>query len=147
CYTRAGASSEMKASLRVIAATTRNIEKMVDAGSFRRDLYFRLSGFPINLPPLRSRGRDVIDLAGFLVERCARRYGKKTARLSPELEELLLSYSWPGNIRELRNLLERAVIISDDETIDIHHVQFDTQLSRTPAKSNHQEEPSLPLGR
>jgi len=148
CYRRVGGNSDMKASLRVIAATNRNLEKMVDHGSFRRDLYFRLSGFPITLPPLRERGHDVIDLARFLVERCARRYGKKTLTLSPELEEMLASYSWPGNIRELKNVLERAVIITDDETIDVQHIQFDASLARSAAKSpGLHEELTLPLGR
>jgi DNA-binding NtrC family response regulator len=148
CYRRVGGGSDMKVSLRVIAATNRNIEKMVDSGSFRRDLYFRLSGFPITLPPLRDRAHDVIDLARFLVERCARRYGKKTTALSPALEELLGSYPWPGNIRELKNVLERAVIISEDETIDVHHIQFDANSSRPLVKlTNPSEELCLPLGR
>src|SRR5215467_612487 len=147
-YRRLGGGSEMKVSLRVIAATNRNIEKMVDQGSFRRDLYFRLSGFPITLPPLRERGHDVIALARFLVERCARRYGKKTLTLTADLEDLLASYSWPGNIRELKNVLERAVIITDDETIDVQHIQFDASLARSAAKSpGLHEELTLPLGR
>src|SRR5215469_10824003 len=147
CYRRVGGSSDMKASLRVIAATNRNLEKMVDHGSFRRDLYFRLSGFPITLPPLRDRGHDVIDLARFLVERCARRYGK-TLTLSAGLEEMLASYSWPGNIRELKNVLERAVIISDGETIDVEQIHFDASLARSASKSpNTHEELTLPLGR
>jgi DNA-binding NtrC family response regulator len=148
CYRRVGGGSDMKVSLRVIAATNRNIEKMVDSGSFRRDLYFRLSGFPITLPPLRERGHDVTDLARFLVERCARRYGKKTIALSGELEDLLSSYSWPGNIRELKNVVERAVIISEEQTIDVHHIQFDTYLLRPPVKwAGQPDEVSLPLGR
>jgi len=148
CYRRVGGGSDMRVSLRVIAATNRNIEKMVDSGSFRRDLYFRLSGFPITLPPLRDRAQDVIDLARFMVERCARRYGKKTISLSAELEQLLASYSWPGNIRELQNVLERAVIISEGDTIDVHHVQFDTSLARPLVKWNSpSDDLSLPLGR
>jgi transcriptional regulator with GAF, ATPase, and Fis domain len=121
---------------------------MVDSGSFRRDLYFRLSGFPITLPPLRDRVHDVIDLARFLVERCARRYGKKSIALSPELEDQLSCYAWPGNIRELKNVLERAVIISEDETIDVPHIQFDANSSRPLVKlTNAPDELSLPLGR
>jgi DNA-binding NtrC family response regulator len=148
CYRRVGGGSDMKVSLRVIAATNRNIEKMVDSGSFRRDLYFRLSGFPITLPPLRDRVHDVIDLARFLVERCARRYGKKSIALSPELEDQLSCYAWPGNIRELKNVLERAVIISEDETIDVPHIQFDANSSRPLVKlTNAPDELSLPLGR
>src|SRR5262249_38024363 len=139
-YRRVGGRSDMKVSLRVIAATNRNIEKMVDSGSFRRDLYFRLSGFPITLPPLRDRAHDVIDLPRFLVERCARRYGKKTLALAPGLEELLSSYCWPGNIRELKNVLERAVIISEDETIDVNHIQFDANLTRAGARLNNTSE-------
>src|SRR5262249_45906036 len=87
-------------------------------------------------------------LARFLVERCARRYGKKTLALAPGLEELLSSYCWPGNIRELKNVLERAVIISEDETIDVNHIQFDANLTRAGARLNNtSEELTLPLGR
>src|SRR5262249_36089526 len=147
CYRRVGGGSEMKVSLRVIAATNRNIEKLVDSGSFRRDLYFRLSGFPITLPPLRERRQDVKDLARFLVDRCARRYGKKSLALAPSLEDLLASYPWHGNIRELKNVLERAVIISEDETIDVPHIKFDASLTRAFTRPNPADELSLPLDR
>src|SRR5215467_1634905 len=106
-FRRVGGNADIKVSLRVIASTNRSIEKLVGSASFRRDLYFRLSGFPITLPPLRERGGDAIDLANHMIERSARRYGKKIRGISPELERLFLVYQWPGNIRELHNMIER----------------------------------------
>lgn len=148
-FRRVGGSSDMKVPLRVIAATNREIEKMVEAGSFRRDLYFRLSGFPITLPALRERGDDVILIAKHLVEKYARRYGKKVSGLTAELEHVVMTYAWPGNVRELRNVIERAVIIADGDKIGANHISFGEGVLPTPPPLKFQplSEVSLPLGR
>jgi DNA-binding NtrC family response regulator len=149
-FRRVGGNADIKVSLRVIASTNRSIEKLVGAGSFRRDLYFRLSGFPITLPPLRERGRDVIDLANHMIERCARRYGKGIRGISPELERLFLAYQWPGNIRELQNMIERAVIVSEEDVLQTGHFQLDASvlpISNGARGSYPGQDVTLPLGR
>ena len=147
-YRRVGGTSDIKVSLRVLAATNRNIEKMVESGAFRRDLYFRLSAFPITLPPLRERGADVIDIARSMIEKCSRKYGKVVTGLTPELERQFLSYTWPGNIRELRNVIERAVLVSEEDLLDAGDVSFDpVHAFSTPLKGHSLEELPLPLGR
>jgi DNA-binding NtrC family response regulator len=148
-FRRVGGNADIRVSLRVIASTNQSIEKLVQAGSFRRDLYFRLSGFPITLPPLRERSNDVIDLANHMIEKSARRYGKKIREISPELERLLLAYHWPGNIRELHNVIERAVIVSDGDMLKPAHFQLDPFLPVPNGSSgNHSLQAiALPLGR
>jgi two-component system response regulator AtoC len=147
-YRRVGGVTDIKVSLRVIAATNRNIERMVEAGEFRRDLYFRLSGFPITLPPLRQRERDVIELANHFIDMFTRRYGKKLCGLSPEMEGMFLTYPWPGNIRELRNIVERAAIISSGDRLDVGYEYFEQcfQPLGAPPKSV-VDDIALPLGR
>lgn len=148
-FRRVGGATDIKVSLRVIAATNRNIETMVEGGSFRRDLYFRLSGFPITLPALRERGHDVIFIARHLVEKYSRRYGKRVNGLTSELEDLIVDYPWPGNVRELKNVIERAVIIAEGDQIGTDHVNFGEIVRATPLvpKSPPQSDIHLPLGR
>jgi DNA-binding NtrC family response regulator len=146
-FRRVGGSSDITVQLRVIAATNRHIEKMVETGAFRRDLYFRLSGFPITLPALRERGRDVIHIGNHLVEKYARRYGKPLRGFTPQLEEMFVNYPWPGNIRELKNVIERAVIVSDGEHLCARHVNFDGSLSVAPANGKPTGDITFPLGR
>ena len=145
-YRRVGGASDLKVSLRVIAATNRNVEKMVESGAFRRDLYFRLGGFPITLPPLRERGADVTEIAYFLVEKISRKYGKKVTGFTETLKQVFLSYQWPGNVRELKNVIERALIISDREVLDVGDVYFEP-IAPAAVKLSSVEEIALPLGR
>ncbi|MGH9822989.1 MAG: sigma-54 dependent transcriptional regulator [Blastocatellia bacterium] len=145
-YRRVGGASDLKVSLRVIAATNRNVEKMVESGAFRRDLYFRLGGFPITLPPLRERGADVTEIAYFLVEKISRKYGKKVTGFTETLKQVFLSYQWPGNVRELKNVIERALIISDREVLDVGDVYFEP-IAPAAVKVSPVEEIALPLGR
>jgi transcriptional regulator with GAF, ATPase, and Fis domain len=98
--------------VRVIAATNRVIREEVQAGRFRRDLYFRLNVFPVSIPPLRGRQRDIPLLASHMVSRFAERLGRRIDCIPGEVMHYLQHYSWPGNVRELENVLERAVIIS-----------------------------------
>ena len=110
-FERLGGMQSINVDVRVIAATNRNLEQMVEEGTFRRDLFYRLNVFPIVLPPLRSRQDDILPLASHFAARFARRAGKVESRLSLAAMDMLQRYSWPGNIRELENAMERAVLL------------------------------------
>ena len=103
--------------VRVVAATSRNLEQMVKDGLFRRDLYYRLNVFPVSMPPLRERQGDIPLLVENFLEKYGHKIGKRGLRVAPEAEALLLAHSWPGNIRELENVIERAVILTTDGLI------------------------------
>jgi formate hydrogenlyase transcriptional activator len=105
--------------VRIICATNRNLEDSIKAGTFRSDLYYRLNVFPLEVPPLRERRSDIDHLARFFVSRYARNLGKTLTGISPAATQKLLSYSWPGNIRELQNLIERALILSNGPILDL----------------------------
>jgi DNA-binding NtrC family response regulator len=111
-FERVGGGSTLTTDARLVAATNRDLGAMVDAGSFRSDLFYRLDVFPIELPPLRERPTDLPALARHLLERLAVRHGGAPLKLDEDAGELLASQSWPGNVRQLANLLERAVILS-----------------------------------
>ena len=119
---RLGGSSEMPVDVRVLAATNRDPQGAVRAGSFREDLLYRLNVITIELPPLRKRKEDIPLLAQHLVAQLAERHGRPAKLLSPTAVEALQSHSWPGNVRELRNVIERAVIICSSEVIERHHL-------------------------
>ena len=99
--------------MRVVAATNRNLVDAIDEGSFREDLYYRLSVFPLELPPLRERPGDVELLAEHFVKTKSARFGKRISGLAPAARTALRAYRWPGNVRELENVIERAVILSN----------------------------------
>ncbi|HEY4663631.1 MAG TPA: nitric oxide reductase transcriptional regulator NorR [Comamonas sp.] len=107
---RLGADRPRKVDVRIIAATNRNLKQRVQDGSFRADLYHRLSVYPVQIPPLRERGNDVLLLAGFFLELNRARLGLRSLRLSPAAEDALRRYSWPGNVRELEHVLSRAAL-------------------------------------
>src|SRR5690606_26991102 len=98
---------------RLVAATNRDLEKEVEAGAFREDLYYRLRVFPIRLPPLRERPSDIPALVKTFVDEFNRQFGKRITQVAPETMEILKKYRWPGNVRELRNLIERTVLLAD----------------------------------
>jgi transcriptional regulator with GAF, ATPase, and Fis domain len=118
-FERVGGANPIKVDVRLIAATNRNLMKSIREGKFREDLYYRLNVFPIALPPLRNREGDVPLLVQFLVARFAARVGVRIESVGKATMERLSRYSWPGNIRELENVLERAVILSNGPTLDI----------------------------
>ena len=122
-YRRVGSTELRHADLRVVSATHRNLPHMVAAGRFREDLYYRLSTFPIHLPPLRERQGDIALLARALLERVAPRPQPRALRLSGAALALLEAQPYPGNVRELRNLLERTALLCDGDTIGAEHVQ------------------------
>jgi len=109
-----GATSGRRVDVRVVAATHRDLARAIRDGDFREDLYYRLCVFPIRLPPLRERRDDLPELIDHFVKDCTKRYGKRIAGVAPETLELLMGYDFPGNVRELRNLLERAVLMADE---------------------------------
>jgi formate hydrogenlyase transcriptional activator len=112
-----GSSHPVRVDVRVIAATNRNLHEAVQAGLFRSDLFYRLNVFPIELPPLRERRSDIPQLVAFYLSRFSKRLGKKIGGVSRGSMEKLMNYPWPGNIRELQNVIERAVILSVDPTL------------------------------
>jgi formate hydrogenlyase transcriptional activator len=112
-----GSSHPLRVDVRVIAATNRNLHKAVEAGRFRSDLFYRLNVFPIELPPLRERRSDIPQLVAFCLSRFPQRLGKKIHGVSRESMENLMNYPWPGNIRELQNVIERAIIVSAEPTL------------------------------
>ncbi|HEX9079090.1 MAG TPA: sigma 54-interacting transcriptional regulator, partial [Desulfuromonadaceae bacterium] len=113
-FERVGGSREIRADVRVIAATNRDLQEEVSRKRFREDLFYRLNVFPITLPPLRER-RDIVPLLADYFLRCfSRQIGKKLTAIEPEAMALLTGYAWPGNIRELQNAMERAVILARD---------------------------------
>jgi transcriptional regulator with GAF, ATPase, and Fis domain len=116
-FQRVGGTLLLRADVRLIAATNRDLKAEVEAGRFRRDLYYRLAVFGIHLPPLRERGEDVLLLADAVVQRLQARMGRRTAGLSREARDALLAHDWPGNIRELENAIERALIVSDGSLV------------------------------
>ena len=118
-FERVGGATPIKADVRVIAATNRNLLNAVKGKTFREDLYYRLNVFPIQLPPLRDRIGDVPMLVHFLVNKFAMRIGKRIDCVSQMAMERLLAYPWPGNIRELENVLERAIILANSATLEI----------------------------
>ncbi len=107
-----GSSHPLRVDVRVIAATNRNLREAVQAGRFRSDLFYRLNVFPIELPPLRERRSDIPQLVAFCLSQFSKRLGKKIDGVSRESMENLVNYPWPGNIRELQNVIERAMIVS-----------------------------------
>ncbi|MEG6511723.1 sigma 54-interacting transcriptional regulator [Desulforamulus ruminis] len=116
---RIGSVKVIPINVRMIAATNRNLEEMILEGRFREDLYYRLNVFPILLPALRERKSDIMELAGYFMQKHARAYGKDIQSISAEAEEVLLQYNWPGNIRELENAMECAVIKTLGSTVEV----------------------------
>jgi DNA-binding NtrC family response regulator len=121
-FRRVGGTAEIAVSMRIIGATSRNLEEAISQGLFRSDLYYRLNVVSIDLPPLRERADDVVLLAEHFSARYAEQYGKSLRPLSQEAKRFLTTYPWPGNIRELKNTIERAVLLSDGPAIDLRDV-------------------------
>src|SRR6266404_5941753 len=116
---RVGSNEPVPIDVRVVAATNRDLETAVHAGTFRQDLFYRVNVFPIRVPPLRERMNDIPLLVEYLVERYAKRAGKTVSQIEKETLDILQAYDWPGNVRELQNVIERAVILCDGETFSV----------------------------
>jgi two-component system response regulator PilR (NtrC family) len=128
-----GSSTEKKIDVRIISATHRNLQQEVDAGGFRLDLYYRLNVIGLQIPPLRERGRDILELAAYLLAGLSRQTlpAGKEFSLTPAAREKLLSYDFPGNVRELENVLERAVAFAETATIDDGLVDIEQRTLKT----------------
>lgn len=135
-FRRLGGTEERFADVRFIAATNVNLEKAVAAGVFREDLYYRLNVIPIHLPPIRERGDDILLLARHFLNEYSRRHGKPLRTLSPEAETLLIAYQWSGNVRELKNVIERAILLTDGPMLETADLFIDrrTQGRRPTAR-------------
>ena len=118
CYERVGETRTHRADIRVIAATNRELRQLVAAGAFREDLFYRLNVITLEMPPLRNRPEDIVPTAEFFLEQIGRSLGGRRRDLTLAAREALLAYSWPGNLRELRNVIERAAILCDREWLD-----------------------------
>jgi Nif-specific regulatory protein len=121
-FERVGSQTPISSDVRVITATSRNLEEMIEKETFRSDLYYRLNVFPIYVPPLRDRKSDILLLTDSFVEKFSKSSGKKVRRISTAAIDLLVSYHWPGNVRELENCIERAVLLSSGTSIEAHHL-------------------------
>src|SRR3989442_1187014 len=116
-FTKLGSNKPINVDVRIVAATNRDLEAMLLRNEFRADLYYRLKVIEVTVPPLRERRGEILHLADFFMDRYARRYNRPVRQLSPELHELCLTYEWPGNIRELENMLKRLVILQDEQLV------------------------------
>src|SRR6186997_529805 len=117
-FQRLGGTRLLKANIRVIAATNRDLRKAVERGDFREDLFYRLGVFDIRIPPLRERTADIAPLSDRFLQEIGTSFGRPAAGLTREARQALLQHDWPGNVRELRNVLERAAILCDGAVID-----------------------------
>lgn len=124
-FERVGGTKPISVDVRLIATSNRNMKEMIEQKQFREDLYFRLNVVPISLPPLRERKDDILALAHYFLDRFCEENQKKPMILSTEAQKQLLAYPWPGNIRELANTIERAVVMNHGTTIDLDHLRLD----------------------
>jgi formate hydrogenlyase transcriptional activator len=128
-FERVGGTQSIRANVRLIAATNRNLREETVTGRFRTDLFFRLNVFEIEMPPLRARKRDIPLLTEYFVHRLAARFGKTIKNISRQTLEIFESYAWPGNVRELQNVIERSLILCDSETFSVDENWVATEFS------------------
>jgi transcriptional regulator with GAF, ATPase, and Fis domain len=136
-FERVGGTRSIRTNVRVIAATNRNLHLAIQAGAFRSDLFYRLNVFPIDMPPVRERREDIPALVEYFVDQCARKVGKNIEGITKESLDSLCSYPWPGNIRELQNVIERSVIMCETESLSLDKTWLAQQALAT--------EPKIPL--
>lgn len=135
-FSRVGSNQELHADVRILAATSRNLEQLMAEGKFREDLYYRLNVFPIHLPELRKRRCDIMLLAEFFLEKYAKVYNKEIKRISTPAINMLMSYHWPGNVRELENCMERAVLTATTEVICAYNLPPSLQTGEVSGTAN-----------
>lgn len=129
-FERVGGTQTIQVDVRLIAATHQNLERLIADGKFREDLYYRLNVISVTLPPLRERFEDILELAVYFLRRAASRAGKRITKFEDGAIDLLTRYPWPGNIRELQNVIERAVVLAEGETITTSDLPVDLQSAR-----------------
>ncbi|MEM5549185.1 sigma-54 dependent transcriptional regulator [Pseudoalteromonas neustonica] len=130
-FTPLGANNSEQVNVRLIAATNQDLASAITNGQFRQDLYYRLNTFVITLPALRERKDDILPLAAHFINQFAGKYNKSPCTLSQSVEELLCNHSWPGNIRELSHVIERAMLICTQSVIELAHIMLDSQTSKS----------------
>ena len=141
---RLGGVVDIPINARIISATNKNLEAMIETGQFRRDLYHRLNVVSLTIPPLRERGEDVIYIANKFIREFNQQFSKNIKRMEKQLREFLVQYPWPGNIRELRNSIERAVLLSEESTLRLSQFSNLMQNIDAIAKENKKEKNDLP---
>jgi PAS domain S-box-containing protein len=134
-FERVGGAASIRTDVRVIAATNRNLEAAIAAGMFRSDLFYRLNVFPIEMPPLRDRKEDIPLLVGYFIERYARKEGKSFQAVEKKSLDLLQCYPWPGNIRELQNVIERSSIVSSGDIFSVDESWLSKEWSQPPSQA------------
>ena len=142
-FSRIGSNEELHSNVRFLAATSRNLEELMEKKLFREDLYYRLNIFPIMMPSLARRKSDIILLAEHFIDCLTVKYDKRITRISPGAIRLLMSYTWPGNVRELENCMERAVLTADDECIHSYNLPPSLQTEGDIDRSRHSASGSL----
>ncbi|HAS6381798.1 TPA: sigma-54-dependent Fis family transcriptional regulator [Vibrio vulnificus] len=145
-FTPLGGSKEVKVDVRIICATNRDPLKEVEEGRFREDLYYRVHVVPIEMPPLRERGNDIVELANHFLKTYAKEDGKKFNSISKEAQSILKKYNWPGNVRQLQNIIRNIVVLNDDNQLNVEHLpaQLTTkpQTVKEPAKLSTPPQPT-----
>jgi formate hydrogenlyase transcriptional activator len=134
-FERMGASQSISVDVRVVAATNRDLKAAVAAGTFREDLFYRLNVFPIRIPPLRERVNDIPLLVEYLIDRYAKKTGKNIKNIERRTLDLFETYKWPGNIREMQNVVERAVILCEGETFSVDETWLTLEPQHVPSAS------------
>ena len=134
---RLGSAEPIKADVRIIAATNRNLEELVKVGRFREDLYFRLAVFPIHIPELHKRAGDILPLADFFLKRYRLNIGRDDLILGQSALDVLPQYNWPGNVRELENIIQRAVLLCDGSEIGAEHLEISAESHPNESVSSH----------
>ena len=128
-FTKLGSNKRIQVDVRIVAATNRDLEKMMLSGDFREDLYYRLKVIELTVPPLRERPDEVPTLTDFFIARYSRKYNRPLRPISDELRQLFLQYDWPGNIRELENMIKRVVILQDEQLV-VREIERNMQRAR-----------------
>src|SRR5207302_7850791 len=145
-FERVGSSEPVRADVRVIAATHQDLERLIEAGRFREDLFYRLNGFPITLPPLRERREDIPELALHFLAHCCKRTGKQVLGIEDDAVACLKAFHWPGNIRQLENVIERAVVIVEGPTITEYELPPEIQAAEMGPKQDSPLAAAPPIG-
>jgi DNA-binding NtrC family response regulator len=130
-FERVGGTQAIPVDVRVLSATNSDLPAAVAAGTFRQDLFYRLNVFPVEIPPLRERPEDILLLATYFIERYANKSGKRIRNIERQTLDWLQAYDWPGNIRELQNVVERAVILCDGATLSIEKTWLQPETHKT----------------
>jgi len=136
-FRRVGGTVDLQVNARIIAATNRNLSEQVKLRKFREDLYYRLNVIPVHLPPLRERGEDVLILAEYFLGLFSQRLGQPRKQLAPATEDAFMAYSWPGNIRELKNIIERLVILCPSQVVPVEQLPAEIVYSDNPVNHAH----------